>query len=449
MSAQAPRAVRGMSDILPDKTPLWSWLEGELQRLMSRYHYAQIRTPHVEFTRLFARGIGADTDVVEKEMYSFSDRGGDSLTLRPEATAGCVRAGIEHGLFHNQQQRLWCYGSMFRYERPQKGRYRQFHQLSVEAFGMEGPDIDAEQILMTHSLWQALGLTPYVQLELNSLGSNEARAAYRASLQAFLEQHQDSLDADSRRRMHTNPLRVLDSKNPDTQALLRDAPKLPDFLDEPSRDHFRQLCAILDDAGLEYTVNPSLVRGLDYYSRTVFEWTTSELGAQSAVCSGGRYDGLAAQLGGKPTPACGFALGMERLLLLLESCQLLPDLQTTVDAVLISCGDLGSHKLLLAERLRAACPGLRLQLSCGAGSLKSQMKRADRSGARLAFLVGDEEKAQDALTVKFLREDRPQVQMPFDDLIRSDLMAAYSAGQDQPAPTSPLASATQDTSRSH
>ncbi|MCY4472214.1 MAG: histidine--tRNA ligase [Kistimonas sp.] len=424
MSVLPPRAVRGMSDILPDKTRLWSWLEGQLRQLMSRYSYAEIRTPLLESTRLFARGIGAGTDVVEKEMYSFSDRSGDSLTLRPEATAGCVRAGMEHGLFHNRQERLWSYGPMFRYERPQKGRYRQFHQLSVEAFGMEGPDIDAEQILMTRSLWQQLGLTPYVQLELNSLGTAQARAAYRDTLKTWLEQRQDALDEDSRRRIHTNPMRVLDSKDPATRALLTDAPQLPAFLDGPSREHFEQLCASLDEAGVSYTLNPALVRGLDYYSRTVFEWTTTELGAQGAVCSGGRYDGLTTQLGGKPVTACGFALGMERLVLLLESCQRLPELAAEVDAALVSCGDLGSYSLLLADKLRAACPGLRLQLICGGGSIKSRMKRADRSGARLALLVGESEKEQGTVTVKFLREERDQLQLSFDDLVSSDLLAS-------------------------
>ncbi|HIX60858.1 MAG TPA: histidine--tRNA ligase, partial [Candidatus Halomonas stercoripullorum] len=306
-----------MNDLLPDQSALWQYFEATVQALTRRYGYAEIRTPIVEQTTLFARSIGEVTDIVEKEMYTFEDRNGDSLTLRPEGTASCVRAAMEHGLLHNQTQRLWYQGPMFRHERPQKGRYRQFHQVGVEAFGLEGPDIDAEVILLSARLWQELGLSEHVTLELNSLGSNAARAAYRDTLVAYFEQHRDQLDEDSLRRLGSNPLRILDSKNPAMAAMLADAPKLMDHLDAESREHFEQLTALLEAAGIDYVINPRLVRGLDYYCRTVFEWTTTALGSQGTVCAGGRYDGLVEQLGGKPTPAVGFAMGIERLILLL------------------------------------------------------------------------------------------------------------------------------------
>ena len=416
--AKQLQAIRGMNDILPEQSPVWSWLEGNVRHILAQYGYREMRVPIVEFTNLFARGIGENTDVVEKEMYTFEDRGGDSLTLRPEATACCVRAGIQNGLFHNQQQRLWTSGPMFRYERPQKGRYRQFHQVSVETFGMDGPDIDAELILMTWNLWERLGLDEHVTLELNTLADLESRKNYREALIAYLEQHKDVLDEDSKRRMYANPLRVLDSKDKATQSVLGEAPKLHDYMDDDSREHFTRLCAILDDAGVKYVVNQRLVRGLDYYNRTVFEWITSALGSQGTVCGGGRYDGLVEQLGGKPTKACGFAMGMERLILLLETCNLVPeDVNKTVDAVLVTFGDVGTYGMVFAEKLRQTCPNLRLQVSCGGGSVKSQMKRADKSGADVALVIGEDEKQNGTVTVKFLREDKPQITCTFEELV--------------------------------
>ncbi|KJJ58494.1 histidinol dehydrogenase, partial [Vibrio cholerae] len=313
--AKTIQAIRGMNDCLPTQSPLWQKVEGVVKNVISAYGYSEVRMPIVEMTHLFSRAIGEVTDVVEKEMYTFEDRNGDSLTLRPEGTAGCVRSGIENGLLYNQEQRLWYMGPMFRHERPQKGRYRQFHQCGVEVFGLDGPDVDAELIMMTARLWRELGIAQHVRLELNSIGSLEARANYRTALIDYLEQYQNVLDEDCKRRMYTNPLRVLDSKNPDVQAILGDAPQLSDYLDAESKQHFAGLCELLDAAGIEYTVNQRLVRGLDYYNRTVFEWITESLGSQGTVCGGGRYDGLVEQLGGKPTPAVGFAMGLERLVL--------------------------------------------------------------------------------------------------------------------------------------
>ncbi|TDR51431.1 histidyl-tRNA synthetase [Halomonas ventosae] len=408
------QAIRGMNDLLPDQSALWQYVEGQVQALMRRYGYAEIRTPIVEQTALFKRSIGEVTDIVEKEMYTFDDRNGDSLTLRPEGTASCVRAAMEHGLLHNQTQRLWYQGPMFRHERPQKGRYRQFHQVGVEAFGLEGPDIDAETILLSARLWKALGLHEHVTLELNSLGSSEARAAYRDTLVAYFEQHHALLDEDSRRRLTSNPMRILDSKNPDMAEMLDGAPRLMDHLDDASRAHFEQLCALLDSAGIDYVINPRLVRGLDYYGRTVFEWTTTALGSQGTVCAGGRYDGLVEQLGGKPTPAVGFAMGLERLVLLLDTLELLPDTaRDELDVYLLPMGEAAtSAALLLGERLREALPELRLQLHCGGGSFKSRIKKADRSGARLALLLGEDELAEGSVTLKFLREEREQQRLP-------------------------------------
>jgi histidyl-tRNA synthetase len=408
------QAIRGMNDLLPDQSALWQYVEGQVQALMRRYGYAEIRTPIVEQTALFKRSIGEVTDIVEKEMYTFDDRNGDSLTLRPEGTASCVRAAMEHGLLHNQTQRLWYQGPMFRHERPQKGRYRQFHQVGVEAFGLEGPDIDAETILLSARLWQQLGLDQHVTLELNSLGSSEARAAYRDTLVAYFEQHHALLDEDSRRRLTSNPMRILDSKNPDMAEMLDGAPRLMDHLDDASRVHFEELCALLDSAGIDYVINPRLVRGLDYYGRTVFEWTTTALGSQGTVCAGGRYDGLVEQLGGKPTPAVGFAMGLERLVLLLDTLELLPDTaRDELDVYLLPMGEAAtSAALLLGERLREALPELRLQLHCGGGSFKSRIKKADRSGARLALLLGEDELAEGSVTLKFLREEREQQRLP-------------------------------------
>ncbi len=415
------QAVRGMNDILPADTPYWQQLESEIRAVLAQYGYREIRFPIVEKTELFKRSIGEVTDIVEKEMYTFEDRNGDSLSLRPEGTACCVRAGIQHSLLANQQvQRLWYMGPMFRHERPQKGRYRQFHQVGVEAFGMHGPDLDAELILMSARLWQRLGLDG-LELQINSLGTSEARAVYREELVAYFKAHREQLDADSLRRLESNPLRILDTKNPDMRALVEAAPKLSDYLDDASREHFDGLRGLLDAAGLRYTVNPCLVRGLDYYSRTVFEWVTDRLGAQGTVCAGGRFDVLVEQLGGKPTPAAGFAVGLERLLALVRE-QLQP--QHLPHAYLVLVGEAAQRQgLILAERLRDAQPGLRLVTHCGGGSFKSQFKRADKSGARVALVLGDDEVAQGTVGVKYLREDREQETLP-QAALAEHLMAA-------------------------
>ncbi|ABE60201.1 MULTISPECIES: histidine--tRNA ligase [Chromohalobacter] len=404
------QAIRGMNDLLPEQSPVWQYFERQIQHLMQRYGYNEIRTPILEQTALFKRSIGEVTDIVEKEMYTFEDRNGDSLTLRPEGTASCVRAALENGLLYNQTQRLWYQGPMFRHERPQKGRYRQFHQVGVEAYGMLGPDIDFEMILLSARLWDALGLMPHVRLELNSLGSSEARAAYRDALVAYFEAHAEVLDEDSRRRLTSNPLRILDSKNPDMAEMLEAAPRLMDHLDDESRAHFEQLTAMLDAAGIDYVINPRLVRGLDYYSRTVFEWTTQALGSQGTVCAGGRYDGLVEQLGGKPTPGVGFAMGVERLILLLETLDLVPEAaRSRPDVYLTAMGDTASREaMLLGEHLRDALPEMHLQVHCGGGSFKSQIKKADKSGARIALMLGDDEIASGSVGIKFLREDREQ-----------------------------------------
>ncbi len=392
-----------MNDCLPTQSPLWQKVENTVKHVVSAYGYNEVRMPIVEMTHLFSRAIGEVTDVVEKEMYTFEDRNGDSLTLRPEGTAGCVRAGIENGLLYNQEQRLWYMGPMFRHERPQKGRYRQFHQCGVEVFGLNGPDVDAELIMMTARLWRELGIDKYVRLELNSIGSLEARANYRTALIAHLEQHVDVLDEDSKRRMHTNPLRVLDSKNPDVQAILVDAPELSDYLDEESKAHFAGLCELLDAAGIEYTVNQRLVRGLDYYNRTVFEWITESLGAQGTVCGGGRYDGLVEQLGGKATPAVGFAMGLERLVLMMETLEL-TDVRRSVDAYVVTAGE-GTMMagMKLAESLREAIPGIRVMNHFGGGNFKKQFKRADKVGAVYALVLGETEVAENTVVVKDLQ----------------------------------------------
>jgi len=398
------QAIRGMNDYLPADTALWQRIEGTLKQVLGSYGYSEIRLPIVEQTPLFKRAIGEVTDVVEKEMYTFDDRNGESLTLRPEGTAGCVRAGIEHGLLYNQEQRLWYIGPMFRYERPQKGRYRQFHQLGAEVFGLQGPDIDAELILLTARWWKALGIAEHVSLELNSIGSLEARANYRDALVAFLEQHVDVLDEDCKRRMYSNPLRVLDSKNPDVQALLNGAPRLSEYLDEESREHFNGLCELLSQVGIPYTINERLVRGLDYYNRTVFEWVTSSLGAQGTVCAGGRYDGLVEQLGGRATPAVGFAMGLERLVLLVQAVN--PDFKApaTVDVYVISSGaGTQSAAMALAESVRDAAPQLKVMTNYGGGNFKKQMSRADKWGARAALILGENEVVAQQVVVKDLR----------------------------------------------
>lgn len=408
-------AIRGMNDILPEATPRWQQLETALRSLMQRYGYREIRLPVVEPTPLFKRAIGEVTDIVEKEMYSFEDRSGESLTLRPEGTAGCVRACLEHGLTHNQSPKLWYTGPMFRYERPQKGRYRQFHQFGVETFGQAGADMDAELVLMTARLWQSLGLTDVVSLEINSLGESEGRAAYRQALVTYLEQFRTQLDDDSQRRLTTNPLRILDSKDANTQAILVNAPQLSDYLDEGSRQHFATLCAQLDACGVTYRVNPNLVRGLDYYNKTVFEWVTTVLGSQGTVCAGGRYDGLVAQLGGQATPAVGFAIGLERLVLLLDAVHPVSE-SVEADVMVLALGEgTAQHAICLAEQLRDALPALRIVYNCGGGSFKSQFRKADKSGAQLALIVGEAEVTTNTVGIKWLRVDREQISCAMSD----------------------------------
>lgn len=410
--AKQLQAIRGMNDILPDQSPAWQYLESRLRNLMATYSYREIRMPVVEPGPLFSRGIGAGTDIVEKEMYTFEDRNGESLSLRPEGTAGCVRAGIQHGLLYNQTQRLWTMGPMFRYERPQKGRYRQFHQFSVETFGMAGPDIDAELILLTARLWKELGIHKHVCLELNTLGTLEARQNYREALVEYLSRFEQELDEDSRNRLSINPLRILDSKDKRTREIVADAPVLHDYLDAESAGHFETLKSILDEAGISYKVNPRLVRGLDYYSRTVFEWITESLGAQGTVCGGGRYDALVELLGGKPTPAVGFAMGLERLVLMLETLNLVPgSVHKTVDVAVVTRGEGVSAKALpMIEQIRTGVPGVRILVNCG-GGFKGQMKRAFSSGADYAFIVGEDELASQSVSVKPLSTDGEQESM--------------------------------------
>ena len=410
--AKQLQAIRGMNDILPEQSPAWQYLESRLRNLMAIYSYREIRMPVVEPSPLFSRGIGAGTDIVDKEMYTFEDRNGESLSLRPEGTAGCVRAGIQHGLLYNQTQRLWTMGQMFRYERPQKGRYRQFHQFSVETFGMAGPDIDAELILLTARLWKELGIHEHVRLELNTLGTLEARKNYREALLEYLSRFEQELDEDSRNRLSVNPLRILDSKDRRTQEIVADAPVLQDYLDTESAEHFETLKSILDAAGISYVVNPRLVRGLDYYSRTVFEWITDSLGAQGTVCGGGRYDALVEMLGGKPTPAVGFAMGLERLVLMLETLNLIPEsVQKTVDIAVVTRGDGVSGKALpMIEQIRTGVPGVRIQVNCG-GGFKGQMKRAFNSGADYAFIIGEDELAGQSVSVKPLLTEGEQENM--------------------------------------
>lgn len=412
------QAIRGMNDLLPDTSPRWQHLEEKVRNLLGRYGYQEIRMPLVEQTALFKRSIGEVTDIVEKEMYTFEDRNGDSLTLRPEGTAGCVRAAEEHGLLFNQQQRLWYQGPMFRHERPQKGRYRQFHQIGVETFGIAGPDIDAELILLSARLWKELGILDQLTLELNTLGSSEARSEYRKALTAYLENFKSELDEDSQRRLSSNPLRILDSKNARTQEILQQAPAFADHLDEASRVHFTELCQLLDEAGIEYKLNPRLVRGLDYYGKTVFEWTTQALGSQGTVCAGGRYDALVEQLGGRATPAVGFAMGVERLVLLLDTLNAFPaDVDQRLDAYLTAQGEgVLSHALLLAERLRSEQPSLRIQTHCGGGNFKKQIKKADQSGAQVAILLGEDEMSRGVAAIKFLREQKEQKEVAISEL---------------------------------
>ena len=404
-----------MNDILPEESHLWEFFEDTVRGWLRAYGYRAIRTPILEKTDLFVRSIGAVTDIVEKEMYTFVDElNGESLALRPEGTASCVRAAVEHNLLYAGPQRLCYWGPMFRHERPQKGRYRQFHQVGVEALDFAGPDIDAEHILMCARLWRQLGIDG-IELELNTLGSSEARARYRARLIKYLERHHDALDADSQRRLHTNPLRVLDSKNPAMQTLIAEAPRLADDLDETSLRHFEDLQLMLHAAGVSFSINPRLVRGLDYYNATVFEWTTDRLGAQGTVCAGGRYDGLIEQIGGKSAPACGFAMGVERLLALLRD-EAVAVARVRPDAYLVHQGEAADRFAeRVAERLRDS--GVSVVLHCGGGSFKSQMKKADASGARFAVIIGDDEAQAQQVTVKPLREAAQQVRAAVEEAL--------------------------------
>ncbi len=417
------QAIRGMNDILPDAMPMWHYLETQLRAVLDNFGYSEIRFPIVEKTELFKRSIGEVTDIVGKEMYTFLDNEKNSLTLRPEGTACCVRAAAEHELLHHKSQplvqKLWYMGQMFRHERPQKGRYRQFYQLGVEAFGLPGPDIDAELILMTMHFWRRLGLVEQLTLHLNSLGTLDERQNYRGILVEYLEAHREQLDEDSLKRLTTNPLRVLDSKNPKMQTMIAQAPSLLEHLGAETLEHFQHLQALLDVAGINYEINPHLVRGLDYYSHTVFEWRTAQLGSQDTVCAGGRYDGLVEMLSGKASPAVGFAMGMERILLLLEQQELhVP--RNTPDAYMIVVGqeaELAAMKL--QEQIRTTSPDFALTVHCGGGSFKSQFKKADKSGARMAFILGDEEVKNEQVAIKYLREDKPQALVSNVELIKT------------------------------
>ena len=396
------QAIRGMNDCSPTESPLWQWIEGQVRQILSSYGYSEVRMPIVESTPLFARAIGEVTDVVSKEMYTFWDND-EQLTLRPEGTAGCVRAAIEHGWIYNNEQRLWYMGPMFRHERPQKGRYRQFHQAGVEVFGIATPEIDAELIILTARLWKALGIDQHVSLQLNSIGSLEARANYRSALVAFLENHRDLMSEEEKERLVKNPLRILDTKNQALQDVLDGAPKLLDYLDDESREHFAQLCGLLDAVGIQYEINPKLVRGLDYYNKTVFEWVTSALGAQGTVCGGGRYDGLVEQLGGHATSGVGFAMGLERLVLLVQEVNKSIPVKSAVDIYVVYQGEgttLAAFQL--AEKLRSELPHLSTMLHCSGGNFKKQFKRADKSGATLALVLGESEVQNNQVVVKHL-----------------------------------------------
>ena len=402
------QSITGMKDILPDESPLWQKVETTLKQIMASYGYAEMRMPAVEYTSLFVRSIGEVTDVVEKEMYTFDDNG-DSLSLRPEGTAGCVRACIEHGLIHNQERRVWYTGSMFRHEKPQKGRYREFHQFGAEIFGISSAEIDAEIILLTNRIWKKFGIGDHVVLQINSLGSSEERASYREALVSFLEQHKESLDEDCQRRMYTNPLRVLDTKNEKVLEILQNAPKLTDYFGEETRNHFDRLRAILDANGVKYEINPRLVRGLDYYNHTVFEWVTDLLGAQGTICGGGRYDGLVEQLGAQPTPAVGFAIGLERFILLLQSINAV-EVENPVDVYFCAVGDEAVRQsMVIAEQLRDQISGIRILTNCSGGNFKKQFKRADKSGALFALVLADDELAKNEIGIKNLRVESEQL----------------------------------------
>jgi histidyl-tRNA synthetase len=410
------QAIRGMNDIVPESTLYWQYIEEVLKGIARNYGYQEIRFPIIEHTELFERSIGEVTDIVAKEMYTFVDRNGDSLTLRPEGTVGCVRAAIQQGIIHNQVRRLWYLGPMFRHERPQKGRYRQFHQFGVETFGLPGPDIDAEHIFMMDRLWNMLGINDQIVLQINSLGTKDTRMRYRNDLVIYFKKHIEALDDDSKRRLDSNPLRILDSKNPDMQNVITKAPKLPDYLDEDSRVHFDNLKRLLDIAQIQYEINPRLVRGLDYYCFTVYEWIAEKLGAQNAICAGGRYDDLVEQLGGKATPAAGFALGLERLAEMVTAQKIIENIP---DVFLITVGEAArQHGLLLAEQLRYKLPKLCIITNCSSGGFKAQFKHADKSNAKIALILGDKEIGQDIVTVKYLREDKPQLSLKFQDVVK-------------------------------
>jgi len=413
------QSIRGMNDLLPVDSPRWQYLESSVSSILTSYCFKEIRFPLLESTDLFKRTIGEITDIVEKEMYTFDDRNGDSLTLRPEGTAGCVRACQQSGLIFNQTQRLWYQGPMFRHERPQKGRLRQFQQIGVEVFGLNGPDIDAELIQLVSEIWSSLGLTDHLSLQINTLGSIESRNRYRKDLIAYLDEKKHDLDEDSQRRIHTNPMRILDSKDSDTQKLLNSSPDFHDYLDEESREHFEHLCNFLDKLDIAYHINKRLVRGLDYYGKTVFEWVTTMLGAQGTVCAGGRYDKLVEQMGGKSTPAVGLAMGVERLILLLDEADLFPDsIAKHIDIYVIMDSDVSLKALELSSYIRESCPFLRLQSHCGGGSLKNKIKKADKSGAQLALIISDEEVIVDNITIKFLRQDCPQMTVNKEELVK-------------------------------
>ena len=413
------QSIRGMRDVLPVEARRFRFVEDALRSVLRGYAYEELQLPLLEPTELFARGVGEGTDIVEKEMYTLADRDGESITLRPEGTAGCVRALLQHGLLFNQTQRVFYAGPMFRYERPQKGRYRQFQQVGAEAFGLAGPDVDVELMALGRACWRALGVEPLLRLEINTLGAPAARAAYRAALVDYLTPHRDALDPDSRRRLDRNPLRILDSKDPTTQAILADAPRLPDFIDDESSVHFETLKSALTALDISYVVNPRLVRGLDYYTQTVFEWVTDALGSQGAVCAGGRYDGLIEELGGRPTPAAGFAIGLDRLVLLHE--QVAPVLETAAADVYVCVldGESLGWAFAIADKLRQALPTFRIRVHAGGGKLKNQLKRADQSGARFALLVGADEMAAGAPSLKYLREDRAQQTLDLPALVQA------------------------------
>ncbi len=411
------QSIRGMHDFAPEQASAMRWLENKLQHVLYQYAYQEIRTPVVEKLALFKRSIGEVTDIVEKEMYAFEDRGGDWLGLRPEGTASVVRAGIQNGWLHNQQQRYWYTGPFFRRERPQKGRYRQFHQLGVETFGMPGPDIELELILLTQAMWQAVGLqSEHLTLQINTLGDSQGRARHKQQLIEYLLAHKESLDQEAQQRLYTNPLRVLDSKNPAVQAIVTEAPRLLDFLDDEAKEHFDRLKALLESLGVAYEVNPALVRGLDYYNRTVFEWVTSQLGAQGTICAGGRYDLLVEQMGGRATPAAGFAVGLERLNSLVTGHP--ANEGRPLHAYFVALGDTATlYGFELLANIRRQIPGCAIQMNCGGGSIKAQMKRADRSGAKLALIAGEDEVANNMVTVKYLKSADPQQRLSEAELV--------------------------------